>query len=137
MCETIQPPPSQVWQGDVGIIARRREQRKRLHVDIRGVVLACQGVRTHCVSKGVDDEVGIPAGCFRLAPDIRADPNRVIHHFAKQPDEILSRVIETTAQLLRVASQRHEFDPLFFDEPPKPAWRSQFYDVTVFHQPKR
>ena len=97
MGQAVQRTQFQIGHGDVGIVARGREHGEGLDVNVGDVFLAGEGVRADCVSKRVDDEVGITAGCLGFAKHLRADLNRMGHHVADLFDEVEARVVEAAA----------------------------------------
>lgn len=137
MRQSIQWAQFHVGHGDVWIIARGSKHGKGLDVNIGDVFLASQCMRADHVGKSVNDKVGIPAGFVGLTQNVQADLDSIIHHSANLLDEVEARVIEPAAQVLRIAGQRNELDPISFDKIPETGWRCQFDRVTSLHQPKR
>ena len=85
------------WQamrhGDVWVISCWREHRKCLNVNIRNVLLACEGVRTDCVRKSMNYQISILTGFFCLMPDLGPNLNRMVHQLLEQLDKVVPGII--------------------------------------------
>lgn len=103
MRKIIQRAEFQVGHGDVGVVARRREHRKSLDVNVGDIHFTRGRVRADCVSKRMDDEVGVAAGFVNLTRDIGADRDGVIHHLAHLLERIEADIVHAATQIFGVA----------------------------------
>jgi 3-hydroxyisobutyrate dehydrogenase-like beta-hydroxyacid dehydrogenase len=134
VCQAIQKAVSQIWHGDVGVVARGREHGEGLDVNIGYVFLASEGMCADGMSEGMDDEVGAAAGLIGLTEHLRADLNRMRHHLSDLLDEVISRIVEATAQAFGIASQRMKGDAMFFDKIFEARWSGENDVMSTGHQ---
>ena len=134
MRKIIQRAEFQIGHGGVGIIARWREHRKSLDVNVGDIFFAGNGVRTDRVRKRVDDEVRIAAGFIGLTRDIGADRDGVIHHLAHLLERIEADIVHAATQIFGVARQRDKRNAMPFNKILKALWRGKFDRMSASHQ---
>src|SRR5919109_240204 len=122
---------------DVWIVTCRRKHRKCLNVNIWNVLFARQRMRADYMGKRMKNQISVLTSFFCLAPDICTNLDCMIHQFLEQSDKIMARLIQAAAQVLWIATQRQEINPLFFNKTLESRWCCQFDRMTFFHKPER
>lgn len=137
MRKVVQRAKFEIGHGDVGIIARGREHRKSLDVNVGDVHFTRGSVRANRMGKSVDDEVGVAASLVGLTRDIGADRDGVIHHLAHLLERIKADVVHAATQILRVARQRDKGYAMLFNKFFEALRRGKFDRMSASHQAER
>lgn len=137
MCQAVQRAQFEIRHGDIWIIARRREHRESLNVNVGYGFASGEGMPANSMSERMNDEIRTFRCVLGLAHDIHADLDCVTHELPNHFEGVESGIVELTAQILRLSCQGNERNLVLLHEGFEAGGRSQFHGMPVRHQADR